>query len=58
MAKKYIVTGTHNGKEINETIDNAFSKKQAKLKAGFKNGFGGNSMKRFLDSRSVRVEEI
>lgn len=58
MTKRYLVSGMHNGKEVDETIDGAFSKKQAKLKAGFKNGFGGNSMEDFMKSRSIRVEEI
>ena len=55
--KKYKVTGRYEGKRIDETV-NANSKKQAKLKAGFSTGFGGNRMKGFLKSRNIKVRMV
>jgi hypothetical protein len=50
----YQVIGNYNGKKINTVVD-ASSKKQAKLRAGFKNGFGGNEMGGFMKSTKVKV---
>ena len=55
--KKYKVTGIFEGKKISEIV-NANSKKQAKLKAGFKSGFGGFKMSSFIKSRSVRARLV
>lgn len=55
--KKYKVTGIFEGKKISEIV-NANSKKQAKLKAGFKSGFGGFKMSSFIKSKSVRVRLV
>lgn len=54
MKKEYQVIGEYKGKQINEIVK-ASSKKQAKLKAGFNNGFGGYKMKDFINSDSIRV---
>ena len=57
MKRKYKVTGTHEGKEINEEVE-AYSKSQAKMKAGFSSGFGGGRMKSFLKNKSINVREV
>jgi len=57
MKHKYKVIGNYKGQEINEKVE-AYSKKQAKLKAGFSNGFGGSNMKNFLKEKSIKVREI
>ena len=57
MKHKYKVTGTHERKEIDEEVE-AYSKRQAKMKAGFSNGFGGNRMKKFLREKSIKVREV
>lgn len=55
MAKKYLVIGRYEDKNIKEIVS-ANSKKQAKLRAGFNNGFGGSSMRKFMKSRAVKVK--
>jgi hypothetical protein len=52
--KKFRVFGRYAGKRIDETLT-AYSKKQAKLQAGFNNGFYGSVLSRFMKSRSVKV---
>jgi len=55
--KKYKVTGKYEEKKIDKVV-NANSKKQAKLKAGFMTGCGGNKMKGFLKSRNIKVRMV
>ena len=55
--KKYKVTGRCEGKRVDNVVL-ANSKKQAKLKSGFMNGFGGNKMKGFINSRNVKVRMV
>jgi len=52
--KEYSVRGTYKGKRINDIVS-ANSKRQAKIKSGFNNGFGGSEMRGFMDSRKVKV---
>jgi len=54
MAKEFEVKGNFEGRQIDEVVM-ANSKKQAKLKAGFNNGFGGNLMNSFMKSRKIKV---
>lgn len=42
---------------ISETVQ-AFSKKQAKLKAGFQAGFGGQDVQDFVNSRNIKVRQL
>jgi hypothetical protein len=58
MEKKYKVSGNYNGIEVDEIV-NAYSKKQAKLKAGFIKGFGGrDKMKSFMNSKKIKVRMV
>lgn len=57
MKHKYRVTGNHEGKEVNEEVE-AYSKKQAKMKAGFSCGFGGGGMDKFMREKSIKVREV
>lgn len=54
MVKRYLVIGKYENRRIREEVM-ANSKKQAKLKAGFNNGFGGSEMLGFMKSRKVKV---
>lgn len=54
--KKYKVLGKFEGKRVDDVVL-ANSKKQAKLKAGFRNGFGGAMMEPYMRSRSIKVRE-
>jgi len=54
---KYLVTGRFEGKKVKEKVE-AASKEQAKLKAGFNSGFGGNMLTPFIKSRKVKVIKI
>ncbi len=55
--RKYKVTGSHKGKKI-DIIVQASSKRQAKIKAGFRYGFGGVEMSGFMNSRQVKVRKV
>ena len=55
--KEYRVFGNYGRKSISETI-NASSKKQAKLRAGFKTGFGGSELRKFMKSRNIQVRLV
>ncbi len=57
MKNKYKVIGKYEEKEIDETVE-AYSKDQAKMKAGFANGFGGSNMKKFIRSKSINVRKV
>jgi len=60
MAKenKYKVTGEFEGKKINVDVM-AYSKKQAKMKAGFKCGIGGRErMSKLIKSRNIKVRMV
>ena len=57
MKHKYKVTGTHEDKEINEEVE-AYSMAQAKMKAGFSAGFGGQRMKAFTKNKNISVREV
>lgn len=57
MENKYKVYGKYDGKKFKEKIE-ANSKKQAKIKAGFKLGFGGNDLGEFMKSRKVKVRRV
>ena len=55
MAKKYLVIGKFEGKKIKEVVD-ASTKRQAKLKVGFKCGFGGYKMSDYMKSSKIKVK--
>lgn len=52
--KKYAVKGRYKGERINEIVS-AYSKKQAKLQAGFNAGIGGYELQTFMKSRKIKV---
>lgn len=51
--KKYLVIGRFDGKTIKRIVY-AYSSGQAKLKAGFEEGCGGQDLKRFVAKVRVR----
>jgi len=56
--KKYKVMGKFEGRSIDETVS-AYSIKQAKLRAGFKSGFGGRDMMRKITrTKSVKARMV
>lgn len=55
--KRYIVEGNHDGMRVKKLVD-AFSSKQAKLKAGFESRLGGNDLRRFVNSRQIKVRQV
>jgi hypothetical protein len=52
--ENYRVTGTWEGEEIDESVE-AYSPKQAKLKAGFSLGLSGSKVGEFTRSNKIRV---
>lgn len=57
MERLYLVKGRFDGVQVNEEVG-AYSKRQAKLKAGFNAGFGGQDIAKFIKSSKIRVSLI
>lgn len=56
MIHKYKISGRYKEQEVEETVE-AYSKQQAKMKAGFNLGLGGSTLKEFMKSNSIKVRE-
>lgn len=54
MEKKYLVIGRHEKRKVKEVV-HASSPEQAKLRAGFKSGFGGANLTGFIRNRKIKV---
>lgn len=52
--ENYLITGKWNGEEVREEVE-AYSPKQAKLKAGFSLGLSGTEVGEFTRSTKIRA---
>lgn len=57
MVSEYRVSGKWKGSSVNQEID-AYSARQAKLKAAFKMGLTGKDISEFVNSKSIKSTRI